>query len=66
MAAAHKRRIVGLFEDAARDMNHKGPGNLALQLHILIDGAITQAQVLGDAGSAMRAQGIAELLLDAS
>ena len=64
VAAAHKRRIVALFERAARDMKHKSPQNLALQLHILVDGAITQAQVLGDAGSAMRARGIAELLLD--
>lgn len=66
VAAAHKNRIVALFEDAARDMNHKNPRNLALQLHILVDGAITQAQVLGDAGSAMRARAVTELLLDAS
>ena len=32
VAAAHKRRIVALFEDAARDMKHKSPQNLALQL----------------------------------
>ncbi len=64
MAAEHKLQLVDLLEDNVKQLGLKDSRNIALSLHLLIDGAITQAQLLGDKNSAKRAKALAINLLE--
>lgn len=64
LAQNHKRRIVGVFEQEAERLGTSDPAAVARSLHLLIDGAMIQAQIFADAGSPRRARGLAELVLD--
>ena len=62
-AAKHKAELVELFEQCLEDLSVENAKEVALQLHLLVDGAITQAQIFNDRGSVKRAKGLAENLL---
>lgn len=62
-ATNHKLKIIGLFEDNARRLGRPDSYELAKALHLLCDGAITQAQLLSDDQSVKRAREIAQGLL---
>ena len=64
LAQSHKRRIVGVFEREAERLGVSDPAAVAQSLHLLIDGAMIQAQLFADAGSPRRARDLAELVLD--
>ncbi len=64
-AAEHKRRMIEIFEDAARQLGSATPVEMSYELHLLFDGAIMQAQVLGDQKSALRARRMAKRLIAA-
>lgn len=62
-AAKHKAELVELFEQYLEEVSVEDAGEVALNLHLLVDGAITQAQILNDRGSVKRAKALAENLL---
>lgn len=63
MALQHKQRIIAIFERELTALGADNVKSVALSLHLLIDGAITQAQLLKDKKSAYRASQMAELIL---
>ena len=63
VAMRHKRELIDLFAENAALAGYPDPEAMGLQLHLLIDGAISQAQVFADAGSAKRAKAMAEKIL---
>ena len=62
-AAVQKRDLIGLIAIPVREMGRRNPDALANELHLLFEGAMIQAQVLGDADSAKRARRMAKRLL---
>lgn len=64
VALDHKRRIVGFFEQEAQRLGVADPAAVARSLHLLVDGAMTQAQLFADDGSPGRARDLAALILD--
>lgn len=62
-AAQHKVELVELFEECLNEQLLDQPDELALNLHLLVDGAITQAQLFNDRGSVKRAKALAENLV---
>ena len=62
-AARAKQNIVSLFREAAEQLGHEDPHALALDLHLLFEGAITQAVVFADPDSGKRARKLAGHLL---
>lgn len=63
-AVHHKQRLINLFRTNAVALGHPDPDGIALSLHLLADGALTQAQMLYGPDSAKRAKAIAAQLLD--
>lgn len=63
-AAGYKRAIVQLFEDDLREMDHPQPQTIALDLHLLLEGAVIQAQLLSISGCVKRAKSVAMILLE--
>ncbi len=64
IAVEHKRAFVAMFRRETMRMDVADPDDLALSLHLLIDGAIAQAQMFADAGSLRRGQNMAGMMLD--
>ncbi|WP_119168932.1 TetR/AcrR family transcriptional regulator [Algihabitans albus] len=64
VALDHKQRIIGFFEQEARRLEVSDPAAIAKSLHLLIDGAVTQAQLFADGESVRRAKDLAELIVD--
>ncbi|MBX2885600.1 MAG: TetR/AcrR family transcriptional regulator [Granulosicoccus sp.] len=62
-ALIQKRDILKLFEKLLKKAGYTKTRERALELHILFDGAITQAQMLGNKNSAKRSRSMAERLL---
>ncbi|MFK7856541.1 MAG: TetR/AcrR family transcriptional regulator [Granulosicoccus sp.] len=62
-ALIQKMDILRLFEKLLRKAGYSKVKERALELHILFDGAVTQAQVLGNRKSARRSRSMAERLL---
>ncbi len=63
MAMAQKQYTLKLFERLLKQAGYARVKERALELHILLDGAVTQAQVLNNKRSAKRARSMAERLL---
>ncbi|WP_166362559.1 TetR/AcrR family transcriptional regulator [Pseudomonas akapageensis] len=64
VAKLHKEKLLAYVRELCEAYGAEQPENLAQQLMILIEGAITVALVSGDTDSATRAQVLARLLLD--
>lgn len=62
-AAKHKAELVALFEQCLEEVSVENAGEVALSLHLFVDGALTQAQIFNDRGSVKRAKALAENLL---
>ncbi len=62
-ALIQKHDILQLFERLLKKAGYSRVKERALELHILFDGAITQAQMLGNKKSARRSKSMAERLL---
>lgn len=62
-AAKHKVELVELFEQCLEEQSIDEVAEVALNLHLLVDGAITQAQIFNDRGSVKRAKALAENLM---
>jgi len=63
-AARYKRALIKLFEDDLREMGYRQPQTLALDLHLLLEGAVIQAQLLSVTGCVKRARAMAATLLE--
>lgn len=63
VATEHKRHIIDLFMIETKRLGHPDPKDTALSLHLLIDGGITQAHLLGDKHSIARGREMARTLL---
>jgi AcrR family transcriptional regulator len=63
VARDHKLKLLHFVEQLVREYKRENSRELAEQLLILIDGAITLALVMGDTHAASRAQQIARTLL---
>ena len=62
-ALKHKKSVIAIFERELSSLNGNDAKSVALSLQLLLDGAITQAQLFKDKESANRARQTAELLL---
>ena len=62
-ALKHKKSVIAIFERELSSLNGSDAKSVALSLQLLLDGAITQAQLFKDIESANRARQTAELLL---
>ncbi len=60
----YKNKMTAYFSELAEQAGAKNPDHLALQLALLLEGAIVIAQVSGSSDSAHRARFIAETLID--
>lgn len=65
IAANHKQRIVEVFAGLAKELKMPNPDSVAQTLLLLIDGAQTSAQVMGDLDGFDRARAVAEVLIGA-
>ncbi|WP_299617800.1 TetR/AcrR family transcriptional regulator [Pelagibius sp.] len=63
MAAEHKRLLRAFLEGLAREAGALDPAELAAQLQLLIDGAISQAQICGGSEAAVEARRAAGILI---
>ena len=63
MAAEHKRLLRVFLEGLAREAGAPDPAELAAQLQLLIDGAISQAQICGGSEAAVEARRAADILI---
>ena len=63
MAAEHKRLLRVFLEGLAREAGAPDPAELAAQLQLLIDGAISQAQICGGSEAAVEARRAAVILI---
>ncbi|MCK7626852.1 TetR/AcrR family transcriptional regulator [Streptomyces sp. RS10V-4] len=64
-ARAHKQALRSYLTDLVRPLGHPHPAQLAAQLALLIDGALTDAAVSGDPSAATTARTAVETLLAA-
>ncbi|NBF12433.1 TetR/AcrR family transcriptional regulator [Pseudomonas sp. Fl4BN1] len=64
VAKQHKQKLLDYVRELCQDHGAAHPSQLAAQLLILIDGAITVALVMGDHSAADNAQCMARKLLD--
>lgn len=64
VAKDHKEKLQAYVQSLCEALGTDQPQQLAEQLMILIEGAITVALVSGDTHSATRAQGLARILLE--
>ncbi|WP_299506138.1 MULTISPECIES: TetR/AcrR family transcriptional regulator [Roseobacteraceae] len=65
IAVRHKEAIISMFRRYLDDLGADDSSEMALSLHLLIDGAISQAQLFSDAKSVRRARNLANILLNA-
>lgn len=63
-AARYKRALIQLFEDDLRETDCPHPQSRALDLHLLLEGAVIQAQLLSITGCVKRAKSMARALLE--
>jgi len=64
IAKMHKQKLLDYTLELAEQLNVEHPGDLARQLLILLEGAITMSYVMGDESAADNAQDIAKLMLE--
>lgn len=64
IAKMHKQKLLDYTLELAEQLNVEHPGDLARQLLILLEGAITMSYVMGDGSAADNAQDIAKLMLE--
>lgn len=64
IAKMHKQKLLDYALELAEQLNVEHPDDLARQLLILLEGAITMSYVMGDRGAADNAQDIAKLMLE--
>ncbi len=64
IAKMHKQKLLDYALELAEQLNVEHPEDLARQLLILLEGAITMSYVMGDRGAADNAQDIAKLMLE--
>ena len=64
IAKMHKQKLLDYALELAEQLNVEHPEDLARQLLILLEGAITMSFVMGDRGAADNAQDIAKLMLE--
>lgn len=65
-SAAHKKAIVSLFKDDLTELSYSNVDEMALNLHLILEGAIVQANLFSDSQCIKRAKKLAKKLLDAS
>ncbi len=61
--AEHKRRLLDYIRDTAKAAGARSPGKFAMNLMLLVEGAIATAQVTGDRDAADHARKAAKVLL---
>ncbi|MCA1177598.1 MULTISPECIES: TetR/AcrR family transcriptional regulator [unclassified Pantoea] len=64
IAKMHKQKLLDYTLELAEQLNVEHPGDLARQLLILLEGAITMSYVMGDESAADNARDIAKLMLE--
>ena len=64
IAKMHKQKLLDYTLELAEQLYVEHPGDLARQLLILLEGAITMSYVMGDGSAADNAQDIAKLMLE--
>ncbi|NIG22143.1 TetR/AcrR family transcriptional regulator [Pantoea sp. Al-1710] len=64
IAKMHKQKLLDYALELAEQLNVEHPDDLARQLLILLEGAITMSYVMGDGSAADNAQDIAKLMLE--
>ncbi|MXP56876.1 TetR/AcrR family transcriptional regulator [Pantoea sp. Taur] len=64
IAKMHKQKLLDYTLELAKQLNVEHPEDLARQLLILLEGAITMSYVMGDGSAADNAQDIAKLMLE--
>jgi AcrR family transcriptional regulator len=64
IAKMHKQKLLDYALELSGQLNVKHPAELARQLMILLEGAITMSYVMGDWSAADNAQDIAKLMLE--
>ncbi|KGT92739.1 TetR/AcrR family transcriptional regulator [Enterobacter cancerogenus] len=64
IAKMHKQKLLDYALELAKQLNVEHPEDLARQLLILLEGAITMSYVMGDGSAADNAQDIAKLMLE--
>jgi len=64
IAKMHKQKLLDYALELAEQLNVEHPDDLARQLLILLEGAITMSYVMGDESAADNAQDIAKLMLE--
>lgn len=65
-AAQHKQQILDIFERLAAEMDHPTPLAFAQTLLLLVDGALSSAQIMGDMTMFDRARAAAKTLIELS
>lgn len=65
-AAQHKKQLLSIFERLAKEMNHPTPEAFAQTLLLLLDGALSSAQIMGDMTMFDRARAAAKTLIELS
>jgi AcrR family transcriptional regulator len=65
-AAEHKKQFLQRFEVLADEMEHPTPEAFAKTLLLLVDGALSSAQIMGDMTMFDRARAAAKALIDLS
>ena len=65
-AAQHKKQFLDIFENLAEEMNHPTPLAFAQTLLLLMDGALSSAQIMGDMSMFDRARAAAKTLIELS
>ena len=63
-AALHKRLVIAYFEELARAADLNAPQQLAEEINLLHEGAISVAHVTGDPNAAARAKAVAARLIE--
>ena len=64
IAKMHKQKLLDYTLELAEQLSVEHPEDLARQLMILLEGAITMSYVMGDGSAADNAQDIAKLMLE--
>ena len=65
-AAQHKKQLLDIFESLAGEMDHPTPLAFAQTLLLLVDGALSSAQIMGDMTMFARARAAAKTLIELS
>ncbi len=65
-ATQHKQQLLNIFERLAAEMEHPTPLAFAQTLLLLVDGALSSAQIMGDMSMFDRARAAAKTLIELS